>query len=288
MKMLQQAVGWMGAPFLERYTRRHLLQTTFEEMWIRVSPRHKVYAHLHRPVANGPYPGVVFVPGALSPGTVYDGGAALSAGDVASLGYVALHYDPGGRGRSGGEEDYWGVRHQDELAAVATRLAALDAVDRHRIAILSFSIGISIAAGALARGDISFVNYLFDWEGPSNRYNITKNDSHPLLKAFPTADVDFWKEREAVRFIPEISCGYFRYQAQRDHMQGSFKGHAVELVNAAIDGRPQWARLNDNPMDTRLNASRMDEYRWVPWYRDHKGRMLAYLIGLPWSGQQRV
>ena len=229
-------------------------------------------------MTQGKFPGVIFVPGGGSPGTDYDKGTGVRAKDVASLGFVVLHYDPSGRGKTKGEEDYWGLRHQQELSAVIDYFSRLPIVKDDNIGILSFSIGIVVASGALARFPIPEVKYLFDWEGPSNRFNATKNDTHKPLKGFPTSNDEFWREREAVKFISQIRCGYFRYQAEKDHVQGNYKGHAIELLNNAAKGTALWTRCNDNPVNMIFDEKKVDEYDWVPRDLNHKGRILKYLL----------
>ncbi len=221
-----------------------------------------VYAHIHRPLAAGRYPGVIFVPGGDSTGTDYDGNTEVTADDVAALGFSVLHYDPQGRGKTGGRENFWGPLHQDELAHIVEYFSGFSSVDRDNIGMLSFSIGIAIAAGALARFSLP-IRYLFDWEGPSNRFNITRNDTHKPLKGFPTTNELFWNEREPSRFMNDIACGYFRYQGRKDHMQGAYKGHAIELMNAATRGKAAWTRCNDNPLNTVFDENRTGEYCWV-------------------------
>jgi hypothetical protein len=278
MSVMDKLVQWVGAVFLESFVGRQRVETTYSETWVESPAGCRLYAHIHRPATDGPYPGVVFVPGGMSSGTDYDGGTEVTADDVASLGFVVLHYDPSGRGRTGGEENHWGHVHQQELAIVLEHLANLPGVVRNNIGVFSFSIGIGIAAGALAEYSLPFVKYIFDWEGPSNRINITKNDTHKPLENFPSSNLEFWRYREAARFMGDVECGYFRYQSQRDHVQGNYKGHAIELVNLAAKGKAKWTQLNDNPMNIILDPDRIDAYRWVPPYRNHKGQILKYFL----------
>ncbi len=275
--------------FLQRFFRRtrpHVFEgmpgysiaaTTFDQVWIDRQRGPKIYAHLHRPVSPGRYPGIVFVPGGGSSGTDYDGDTEVTADDVAALGFAVLHYDPLGRGRTGGEEDFWGPRHQEELAAVVEHMSGSVSVDAGNIGILSFSIGIAIAAGALARFPLP-VQYLFDWEGPSNRFNITKNDTHKPLKGFPTSNDGFWRDREPSRFIGAVPCGYFRYQGEEDHMQGAYKGHAAELLNLATRGKAAWTKCNENPGNTYVDEKQPEAFHWVPRASDRKARILEYLL----------
>ncbi len=261
---------------------RKPLPVVCEEVWISSGKGKRLYAHLHRPMIDGNFPAVVFVPGAASCGTDYDrAGAEIQPKILAALGFAVVHYDPSGRGRTGGEENFWGTRHQDELVDVLHWTHARPEVRRDSLAVLSFSIGITIASGALARhaDDLSFVSQLFDWEGPSNRFNITKNDTHPPLKPFPTFEERFWQEREPCRFIDKISCGYFRYQAQQDHMQRSKKEHALELINLATQGRATWTQLNHNPRNILYRAPVADEC-WIPTKKTDRLQLLRSFLSV--------
>lgn len=258
-----------------------LTETYDKEIWIETPSGRNIYAHVHCPNKDGVYPGVVIIPGGNSCGTDYDKfWAEIRAQDIASLGFVVLHYDPSGRGKSGGKEDYWGQVHQQELSWVVNYFSQLEEVKGQNIGIMSFSIGIIIATGALARFPMPGIKYLFDWEGPSNRHNITRNDTHKPLLNFHTSNDEFWKEREASSFIGNIKCGYFRYQAELDHVQGNYKGHAIELLNMATKGKAAWTVCNDNPVNLFFDESKTQEYRWVPPRLNHKGQILKYLVEL--------
>ena len=254
------------------------LKTTYHEEWIENDSGFPVYAHVHRPVGKVKYPGVVMVPGGFSPGSAYDKGDGPTAEDIASLGFVVMHYDPSGRGKTRGKEDYWGDRHQRELSIVLAHFADSSFIEKGKVGILSFSIGITIASGALAKYPLPFVTYLVDWEGPSNRFNITKNDTYEPLENFPSTDLEFWKEREANRFISKINCCYFRYQAEKDHVQGRYKGHAIELINLATNGSSRWTRLNENKPNIIFDETCIPDYHWIPWYNNHKNVILKYFL----------
>lgn len=278
MEIMKSLVQSVGDFCLERFLGRKPAMTSFNELWIPNRAGPAIYAHIHRSLHARVNPGVILVPGGLMGGSVFDRSRGITASDLASLGFTVLHYDPSGRGRTGGEEDYWGLRHQGELATVAEYFAVLPEVEAENISIFSFSIGIGIASGALARHALPFVKCLFDWEGPSNRFNITLNDTHRHLLAMPSSNISFWREREAASAIGEISCGYFRYQAQRDHMQGRFKGHAIELINRATYGKAKWTRMNNNLPGTVFDEARTNEYDWVPPFRNHNGQVLKYFL----------
>lgn len=278
MGLINRIIAWRSSAFIESFTGKPTVDTDYKEIWIKTPSGQGIYAHIHSPVMPGKFPGVVFVPGGGSPGTDYDKGTGVRAKDVASLGFVVLHYDPSGRGKSGGKEDYWGPLHQQELSRVVEYFSKLPEVKEDNVGLMSFSIGIIIASGALSRFPMPKVKYLLDWEGPSNRLNTTKNDTHEPLKGFPTSNDEFWKEREAARFIGDIKCGYFRYQANVDHVQGKYKGHAIELLNNARNGNALWTRCNNNPFDIVFDKNKVGEYNWVPPRLNHKGQLLKYLL----------
>lgn len=278
MGIMNRLVHVLGDRWIEYYTGKKTVLTCCREAWIPNPAGPAVYAHIHRPLEWTAGPGLVLVPGGLYRGTDLDSGRGVTATDLSSLGFCVLHYDPAGRGRTGGEEDYWGSRHQRELATIIDYFASLAEVDENDVSVISFSIGICIAAGALGRYCGRSVRLLFDWEGPSNRFNITRNDTHKPLRNMPSSDVLFWSEREPAASIGGIRCGYFRYQSLRDHMQGTYKGHALEMVNAAARGSAQWVRMNDNPIGTLFDAARVDSYHWVPFYRNHKAQVMKYIL----------
>lgn len=265
MKYLSRLAD-MFRPFrIIRRVGRTPLTTVSEEVWIATSAGQRIYAHLHKPAVDAVFPGIVFVPGAASCGMDYDRiGAEIQPKTLAALGFAVIHYDPSGRGRTGGKEDFWGAVHQDELVDVLKWTQKRPEVIDYGLSVISFSIGIAIASGALARhsGELPFVRLLYDWEGPSNRFIITKNDTHPPLKRFPTSDVEFWQKREPYRFISRIKCGYFRYQARIDHMQGNNKDHAVEMVNLATQGHAAWTQLNNNALN-QIYSPPVPEECWV-------------------------
>lgn len=280
MKIINKLINWKRNNFLESFIEKKLVKTTCREVWIEGPTGKKIYAHIHSPAVNGKFPGLIFVPGADSPGTHYDIGAGVRAIDAASLGFSVLHYDPSGRGKTGGKEDHWGSYHQEELSCVASHFSRLPFVAYDNIGIMSFSIGIVIATGALARFPIPSISYLFDWEGPSNKFNTTKNDTHKPLNKFPTSNETFWNEREASKYIGDIECGYFRYQSETDHVQGTYKGHAIELLNKATEGKALWTRCNDNPMNTLFDDEKEQSYNWVPHRLNHRGQILKYLLSI--------
>lgn len=205
-------------------------------------------ARLTRPVGAGPLPGVVVSP------AIHHGRAeldtfvsAVTAAEIAALGYAVLTFDPAGRGESWGEEDFGGPEHQDDLR-VAVR-ALLDRPDVTAVGVLSLSFGIVSAAATLAaHADELPVRWLVDWEGPSDREIVTTGGTM-LVPAAGHAldDEDYWAPREAVRHLAGLRCGYVRLQAWPDHAQGREIRHAERLVRAASTGDLPWFQLNDHP-----------------------------------------
>ena len=88
---------------------------------------------------------------------------------MADKGVAIVVFDPDGRGPSEGVDDDNGHLQQDGLAAVIEYAATLAEVDESRIGLVSYSYGVTMAAGALARYPNLPVLFLIDWEGPANR-----------------------------------------------------------------------------------------------------------------------
>lgn len=241
---------------LPRRARARLARTpvTEEPVELLSGAGYPLYAHVHRPSGvPGPLPGVLLCPGIDEPGTVFDDWSQpLSADEVARLGCVVMHFDPAGRGRSWGREDYGGPEHQDDVRVALRHLLGLPEVDPARSGVVAISLGIAMAAGALADPEPGVEpGWLIDWEGPCDREIITSGgrilapaDGHAL------DDEAYWRPREAVRHIGRIRCGYFRYQARRDHAQPGELRHAIRMMEAVRQGRAVWFQLNDHPRGT--------------------------------------
>ena len=175
----------------------------------------------------------------------------------AQAGYVVIVFDPDGRGKSGGTEDYDGFIQQDGLAAVIEFAATLPQVDAQRIGLISYSYGITMAAGALARHPDLPVKFLIDWEGPANRDDTGGCDGAGLghLKEVASCtDEAFWSQREASVFIAQIRVPYQRIQSQEDHVQPD-NDHAILMINNAVTGGVPWVRLNDLPPNQTYDPS---------------------------------
>ncbi len=205
----------------------------------------KLYVQVFAPQdTSKKYPALVLVPGGIGDGKAFTDDAMRMAG----AGIIAITFDPDGRGRSTGQEDYDGHKQQDGLAAVVRFVATLPNVDAQKIGIATYSYGITMGSGALARHPDLPVKFLIDWEGPADR-NYTSGCSagnRGRILWQPCSDDAWWSEREAVNFIGQIRVPYQRIQSEKDHVQPN-NAHAVEMINAAIKGGVPWVRLNDYP-----------------------------------------
>lgn len=210
-----------------------------------------LYVQLYRPAGAGPWPALVLVPGGSAAGSQAFG--PPEAQGYADLGFLVVVFDPDGRGRSAGVEDDGGFVHQDGLAAVV-RYAAAHRNGDGRVVLASYSYGVTLASGALARHPDLPMAFFVDWEGPANRNDTGGCDEAGTghLREAGCANEAFWAQREAATFMPEVAVPYQRVQTQRDHVQPD-NGHALLLVNRATDrayggqGRAPWTRLNDLP-----------------------------------------
>lgn len=196
-------------------------------------------------------PALVLVPGGSGASNTFlrprPGGSTVEV--INQAGYVAVIFDPDGRGQSGGTENYNGFIHQDGLAAVIRFAATLPGIDSANIGLVTYSYGITMGAGALARYPDLPVKFLIDWEGPANRNDTGGCDGAKLghLKDVASCtDEAFWAEREASTFIGQIRVPYQRVQSQTDHVQPD-NTHAILMVNNAVNGGVPWVRLNNEP-----------------------------------------
>ncbi len=211
-----------------------------------------------RPVAytGGRFPALVLVPGGRgdSSGFLRPTPGGSEAQQLADRGFVVVVFDPDGRGESEGMEDDNGTVHQDGLAAVIRFAAALPEVDAARVGLVSYSYGVTMATGSLARHPDLTVLFFIDWEGPANRNDTGGCDADKLghLQGHPCTDEAFWSEREASTFMLSIDVPYQRLQSRIDHVQPDID-HALLLVANATSaefgghGRSPWSRLNDLP-----------------------------------------
>jgi len=195
-------------------------------------------------------PALVLVPGGSGDSSHFTGRKGPAGSTVDTLtqaGFAVVIFDPDGRGKSGGAEDYNGFIHQDGLAEVIRFAAALTGIDPQRIGLVTYSYGITMGSGALARHPDLPVRFLIDWEGPANRDDTGGCDGAGLghLKQVAScSDEAFWAQREASTFIAQIRVPYQRVQSEQDHVQPD-NSHAILMVNNAVNGGSPWVRLNN-------------------------------------------
>lgn len=208
---------------------------------------------------GGQLPTLVLVPGGFGSSNDF-AGQRRSAQDIADSGFTVITFDPDGRGQSEGEEDKNGHIQQDGLAEILLTAADLPGVDPANIGLVSYSYGVTMASGALARyPDLPIVFYI-DWEGPADRDYTTHGCSADApgigstVKMAPCEDEEFWAQREGVTFIAQILVPYQRVQFQNDHAQ-DIVAHALDMVNAAVGGTSPWVRLNDEAPNQTFSTS---------------------------------
>jgi len=217
-----------------------------------------LYVHVTTPAESGGslLPTVVLAPGGSGDSAKFrapQGEAAI----LAQEGYIVVAFDPDGRGQSQGQEDYNGHIQQDGLAEVIRFAAALPGVDPSRIGLVTYSYGITMGAGALARHPDLPVAFLIDWEGPANRNDTGGCDGAGLghlQQVASCTDEAFWAQREASAFIGQIRVPYQRIQSEEDHVQPD-NAHAILMVNNAVAGGVPWVRLNDLPPNQAYEAA---------------------------------
>ncbi|MEW5826169.1 MAG: hypothetical protein AB1778_05000 [Candidatus Bipolaricaulota bacterium] len=215
-------------------------------------------------VAFGGAPALVLVPGGRGDSRSFLGPAPAGsdAERLASLGFVVVAFDPDGRGASEGLEDDNGTLHQDALACVISYAASRPEVDPTRIGLVSYSYGVTMAMGTLARYPELPVLFYIDWEGPATRNDTGGCDADRLghLQGHPCDDEIFWSEREASTFASAIKLPYLRLQSRVDHVQPDVD-HALLLISEATseayggNGTAPWTRLNDLKPNQVYSAS---------------------------------
>ncbi len=228
----------------------------------------RLEVRIANPEGDGPFPVLIGVAGG-------DGWLAFRSGLTEALrkrGIIAVDFSPQGRGQSEGDDVFHGYAHQDDLMRVVEYVSSLPHVDTERIGLLSYSYGLTVATGALARYPDLPVAFLVDWEGPSCpgldiRRGLAENEPWareaieritgrgPLGEdEYATAEVhggalsddEYWQERNAARFVADIPCPYLRVQFDVDHVQSTRKAHMTKVINAATRESGQWTRCNDN------------------------------------------
>ena len=225
------------------------------------------------PVGAGPFPAVVMVPPGRKAGRAFPSAEAIGA--LTHRGIAVVRWDPDGRGASGGTEDAGGAVHQAGLRAVIAYAVAREDITDDQVGVISYSMGITIAAGALSGQDTG-ARFLIDWEGPIDRWwtlNCTPaGEPRSRWEQFaPCDDEAYWAQREARHSMGGVTVPYLRIQSARDHMHASNHDHAIELLAIAQAGGVPWTRLND--LDANLPAADLARKRLAridPTTRDQR------------------
>ena len=124
----------------------------------------KITIRIQKPEGNGPFPVLIGVAGG-------DGMYAFQSELPTRLfekGIMTVDFAPQGRDTSEGEDNHHGYVHQDDLKTIVDFVSGLSFVQKDDIGILSYSFGIALATGALARYPEMPVAFLIDWEGPAS------------------------------------------------------------------------------------------------------------------------
>ncbi len=229
---------------------------------------HPLACRLHLPPGNGPWPGVLVVPGGLDgAASVESPSCVLPAQRLARAGLVAAVFSPSGREGQGGPADCNGPLHQAECAqALAALLACPEVADRP-VGVLSLSFGLVMALGALRdRPELSRrVGLLVDWEGPGSRRWFAAT---PI--GSPADDDAFWEPREGVRLVHGLRVPYRRFQSAWDHVHGPDTGIGWEMAEAAVAGGCPSVHLNEHGLPLPDPAA----VRWGPALRSQQGAVL--------------
>jgi len=244
----------------------------------------KIAIRIKKPEGDGPFPVLIGVAGG-------DGMYAFQSELPTSLlekGIMTVDFAPQGRGESEGDDNHHGFVHQDDLKAIVDFVNELSFVQKDNIGILSYSYGVVLATGALARYPDMPVAFLIDWEGPScpgkDLQRGLENDEawayetirflnngrepapeelpHFLLHGGSIFDEEYWEERDASRFAADIPCPYLRVQFDQDHAQGSYKTHMIAIINAATMNSGHWTRCNDNPPNIIYSEEELSQYHF--------------------------
>ena len=244
----------------------------------------KIAIRIKKPEGDGPFPVLIGVAGG-------DGMYAFRSELPTSLlekGIMTVDFAPQGRGESEGDDNHHGFVHQDDLKAIVDFLSRLSFVQKDNIGILSYSYGVVLATGALARYPDMPVAFLIDWEGPSCpgkdlqrglendeawayetiRFLSNGRETTPeelprfLLHGGSIFDEEYWEERDASRFAADIPCPYLRVQFDQDHAQGPYKTHMIKIINAATMNNGHWTRCNDNSANIIYSDEELSQYHF--------------------------
>ena len=277
---------------------------------VKTDEGHRLYVRIFKPVGEGRFAAVVFVPGGLGAGVMGPASLKHRQVPVAEYGVVEVYFNAPGRGpgeyRSEGTGDKNGPRDQDALRCVVEFVKSLDYVDPDNVGILSFSFGVTMAAGCVGRYP-TLVKFYIDGEGPSHSVLACcdylgaahRADTHDNLFGRYSAGFDpspdnvaWWAEREAFRFIGNFAGAYLRLQGQKGHMQPEVSDDypAKLMNNMAVLGRPWWVRINfenpvnklygiEEPIPDLLGPGKVGD--WRPYFRRAVIEMAKLVPGEP-------
>jgi len=235
-----------------------------EEVWLTTAAGYRVRAMVVEPDDREVRPALVLVPGrGKDSDTFVLGPYVVHADELAARGWRTVCFDPVGRGRSWGHDDFCGSEGQDSLRATLDFTRRKRTVAPERIGVLSFSMGLALAARTLAQhGERQGVRFLVDWEGPADRAAMLRTGAlPPAARTALAADPEgFWARREPIAWIDQLPCPYVRVQGRKDHAMGprGIDG-ALRLVTAAQRGTR--AGLNTHPLGAPVDESTTG---WAP------------------------
>ncbi len=197
---------------------------------------------------DDPLPTIVLVPGGGGDSRKFED-KRNSAQDLANDGYVVITFDPLGHNNSEGADDFYGYADQDGLNEL------INSLDSKHIGLVTYSYGITMGSGMLARYPDSPVEFLIDYEGPADRTDTGGCDASKTghIKTEDCNDEEYWKEREAVTFLKEIEVPYHRIQSNKDHAQPDFE-HTLKLMNSALESNSDWVKINDGELNAVYEA----------------------------------
>ena len=244
----------------------------------------KISIRIQKPEGDGPFPVLIGVAGGDG---MYAFRPVLTTG-LREKGIMAIDFAPQGRDTSEGDDNHHGYVHQDDLKAIVDFVSGFSFVQKDNIGILSYSYGVVLATGALARYSDMPVAFLIDWEGPSSPgkdiQRGLENDEawareliqflnsgleptpeellHVMIHGGSILDKDYWEERDASRFAADLPCPYLRVQFDQDHAQGTYKYHMMNIVNAVTTESGQWSRVNDNPANIIYSEENLSKYHF--------------------------
>ena len=139
----------------------------------------------------------------------------ISCGLAYQQGYNLMIFDPAGRGKSWGTEDYGGLAHQDNVAVLLDWIH--QQLPESTLGVFSVGCGLAMALGGIVQSK-SPVSFLIDFEGPCDRFFLAQCYGITTSKS----DEHFWKYREPTKLLRGLECQFLRLQAERDHLEEGY------------------------------------------------------------------